>query len=116
MYINQQNGFPRSRYGASSLTESPSKNLTASSFNKIMGSKSMPSISDIESSSMRLAKAASERDIEEKKSLADIEAKNMGYIDLSDMQRNMMNKRLGMEREEKIRNISRSRNTSNMIG
>jgi len=61
----------------------------------------LPSMGQLEASSMRLADAASRRDIAEKEAEKNLEAMEMGYDSLEDMQSEAKNSRLEKEREDK---------------
>lgn len=84
-------------------TTSPSGGFTtggqvAQSFNKMIGgggigSQSTPSMMGLEGASMRLADAASRRNIEEKQAEAELQAKQQGYMSFAEMQRDMASKR-----------------------
>lgn len=61
----------------------------------------LPSMGQLEASSMRLADAASRRGISEKEAEAELGAKSSGYSSLDEMQRDIRSKRQEQERKEK---------------
>lgn len=99
--------------GTSTTISQPSQTSTPAinqSYNKMIGGESiggsgfgggLPSMGSLEAASMRLADAASRRNIAEKEAESEMSAKSSGYSSLGEMQRDMRSKRLEQESEMK---------------
>ena len=102
--------------GASLTSKEPNFGQMQGSFDKMFGSAGGPSsMASLESASMRLADAASRRNISESEAAANIQAKQMGYSGLGEQRYKTSQEREEAERKRKREEEDQEKRDQGMI-